>query len=721
MNHQTFIFLFRSRILHFVLMMLIFACLQANAAVKPDGRPDERIGGTVTATIGEKTVHLPLMKTDISADIQGDLASVTVTQTFSNPTGVPLNATYLFPLNKNAAVYAMQMQIGDEIVTAEIKKKQEAKQIFDTAKREGKAASLLVQHRPNMFTQSIANLMPGSPVTITLKYTHAVPRQDGDYQLVLPLIVGPRYHPAQPASDQVATHGENSPEIAAGKWRVAPLPNYPDVAGLNLPDNIDRDRVSIRINLTSAVDLLDMSSPTHAIESTGGKRSASIILRRGATLDNRDFVLRYRLAGQTIGAGILVHKDQRGGFFSLLLEPPKSPTSDAITPREMVFVLDTSGSMSGLPMAASKTFMRAALKSLQPTDTFRIVRFGSDSSEFSSRPLLATEKNLKSGHAYVDGLSTGGGTNIPLALERAFGAAPKENMLRVVVFLSDGYVGNEAEILKLIAGIIGEARIYAFGVGQAVNHYLLAEMARQGRGFSRTIGWGEDAHAVARQLAHRLEAPVLTDIDVDWGTLKVQSVAPDIIPDLFAGQSLRLQGRFEQPGTHRIVVRGKVNGQPAALPLDLDLDAIKQTDSSNSIALIWAREEISDLMREFPIPPIDRTSNLSDAQIETKVTDLGLRFALSTQWTSFVAVSRKVINPLPELARDANVPLPMVSGVTEKAYGTQQRQASVKTGQQKFTQNFTGGSTPEPPLIIGALILALAGFLGLFRKRSIRS
>lgn len=715
MTGQTLTYLFRSRILHCVLMILLFACLQANAAVRTNTDPLGGMGGTVTATIGDKTFHLPLMKTDITADIQGDLATVTVVQTFSNPTTTALNATYLFPLNRTAAVHAMQMQIGDEIVTAEIRKKQEAKQIFEKAKRDGKAAALLAQHRANMFTQNIANLMPGAPVTITLKYTHAVPRIDGEYELVLPLIVGPRYQPKP--SNQVATKDEYAPEGAAGAWAMEQNPAYPDVAGLTIPDTIDRDRVSVRITLAAGVDIAGMHSPTHRIEISGETRDAEIELERGRILDNKDFVFRYRLAGQTIGAGILTHRDHRGGFFSLMIEPPKIPANDMITPREMVFVLDTSGSMSGQPMAASKTFMREALKTLRPSDFFRIVRFGSDATEFSSRPVPANPKNLQAGQAYIDSLSTGGGTEIPNALRRAFGVEQAVDTLRIVVFLSDGYVGNEAEVLKLIAGVIGKARIYAFGVGQAVNHYLLAEMARQGRGFSRTIGWGEDADAAARALARRLDAPVLTDISVDWETLDAKSVGPDPIPDLFAGQSLRLQGRFEQSGRHRIIVRGLVNGKPASLPLDLDLGAPSHARTSESIPLIWARGEIAELMREFPLSPINRTGQRSDAEIEAAVTGLGLEFALATNWTSFVAVSRKTVNPSPASAQDAQVPLPKVSGVSEKAYGQAKRQAA-NNNYRQFARNFTGGSTPEPPLMIGALVLIVAGVAGLFRRRA---
>ncbi|MCK5273759.1 MAG: hypothetical protein KAR37_03855, partial [Alphaproteobacteria bacterium] len=276
--------------------------------------PSEReLGGTVTAIVDGRQIRFPALKTDITADIRGDLATVTVVQTFSNPTVTPLNATYLFPLNKDAAVYAMRMEVGDEIVTATIMKSEEAVQTFVKAKSEGKAAALLTQHRPNMFTQQIANLMPGLPVKVTLQYTQAAPRIDGAYELVVPLIVGPRYQPSAPSA-QVA--GDDI--VPSGEWRVQAPPAYPDVAGLTIPDTIERDRVSIRVNLVSGVDIKAVASATHAVDIDGTDTAKTVTLADGRTIDNKDFVLRYQLADRKTEAGFLAHKDQRGGFFSLL-------------------------------------------------------------------------------------------------------------------------------------------------------------------------------------------------------------------------------------------------------------------------------------------------------------------------------------------------------------------------------------------------------------------
>ncbi len=664
----------------------------------------ERLGGSVEAEINGKLVKFPALKTDIDAVIEGDLANVTITQVFENPTNIPLHARYLFPMNKDAAVYAMVMEVGDEIIEATIKRKAEAKKTFEKAKSEGKAASLLTQHRPNMFTQKIANLVPGLPITVKLKYTQSVPKIDGAYELVVPMIVGPRYQPpeAQTITTQIDDFSSNSPKtgdsglkpIAYGKWKVERLPEYPDVNGLTLPDTIDKERVSVRVQIKAGVAVQSVQSVTHALAVRGSTQNKIITLKGGKVIDNADFVLRYDLAGRDTQAGFLAAKDERGGFFSLLIEPPALPKDTQITPREMVFVLDTSGSMDGQPIDASKTFMRHALQNMRKGDTFRIIRFGDNASEYASHPIAATPNNIADGLTFVKSLEAYGGTNIPGAISQAFSIPEAKDTLRIVVFLTDGYIGDESQVLKQIAGTIGNARIYAFGVGAGVNRYLLAEMGRRGRGFARFIDPTEDVHDAAISLSRKLNAPVLTDIILDWGDLDVTEVTPDVIPDLFAGDSIRIQGKFTGKGKHQIKVNGNVRGAAASLPIQVKLP-LKTTEGS-AIPLIWARSQIADTMRHINTPHFMRPDDYSEEVLKGKVVRLGLDFSLITKWTSFVAVSRKVVNQHPELAKERNVPLPKVKGVTAKAYG----------------KVFSGGSTPEPEALTGLMILGIMGYVG---------
>ena len=674
------------------------------------------LGGSVQAVVDGKTIHFPALKTDIHAKIQGDLTTVTVTQTFANPTLVPLNATYLFPLNKDAAVHAMTMEVGDEIIQARIHKIGEAKKKFEKAKKQGKAASLLIQHRPNMYTQHIANLMPGLPVKVTLVYDQTIPRVDDSYELVIPLIVGPRYQPAgsgkppQVVDDGVAVGIKKvKAETQFNQWEIETLPSYPEVNGLTIPDTISKDRVAINIDLEAGAAIPHLYSRTHKIHVSGEENKKSIALADGRTIDNRDFVLRYQLAGKNTQPAFLTYKDSKDGYFSLWIEPPASPKSHDITAREMVFVLDTSGSMSGLPIDASKAFMRHALKNLRSKDYFRIIRFSNNASEFTSGPVRATPNNINNGLNYVNSLTANGGTEIPNAIRQAFSVSQPDRTLRIVVFLTDGYIGNESEVLKLITGTIGDARIYAFGVGTSVNRFLLSEMGRKGRGFARFMDPTEDAEEVALELAGKLESPVLTDINIDWGGLKVSEMTPGVIPDLFAGDSIRVLGKIEGNGTHTVQVKGRVRGREASLPVQAVLSDGKSKETSSPIPQIWARSQIADHMGQINSPNNFKTTHLSNDELKQKVIHLGLKHSLTTRWTSFVAVSRKVVNEKPEAARDSQVPLPMVKGVGPKAYGHE--------SPMKMAQNFSGSSVPEPATWAGLIVISLAALLLLKRRQ----
>jgi Ca-activated chloride channel family protein len=679
------------------------------------------LSGTVVATSGGKEIHLPLLKADYRVEVDGDVAHVELTQTFLNPTKLPLNATYLFPLNQKAAIHAMRMDLDGETIVARIKKKEEAKATFEKAKREGKAAALLTQHRPNMFTQDIAHLMPGRPVKVTLEYAQTVPKIDGAYELVMPMVVGPRYEglgaqvPVQalqgkdgksaPEDDgpgygdpQIAGDGSVFAKQASFKhsetvsgWQIDKLPAYPKVIGQNAPKEIDPRRVSLELALKAPMPVSRLSSDTHALEVSSQGDMQTVRFKSGRAIDNRDFVLRYELAAQSdVAAGASSrYEADGGGYFSLLIEPPKLPAEDMIGQRELVFVLDTSGSMTGQPMEASKTFMSAAIKALRPDDYFRILRFSSNTSQFAGDAVLATERNKLQALKFVSSLEAGGGTEIDRAVNTAFDQAQPDNTTRIVVFLTDGYIGDEATVISSVANRIGKARIYAFGVGNSVNRFLLDAMATEGRGYARYVALGEDAGDAAESLAANLKTPLLTDISIDWNGLKVEGQSPARIPDLFEGGSVRVMGRYTAGGRHTIFINGLVNGHAAKLPLEIDLKSSVDGDavSSRALPLIWAREQIFDKERAYTI------GGSTDTQLKQEIVDLGLTYSLQTRFTSFVAVSEKVVNGAPAATSHRNVPLPQVAGVSANAYPS---------------LNLSGSSAPEPEGIFGLMLVLLA-------------
>ncbi|GFE64670.1 VIT and vWA domain-containing protein [Litoreibacter roseus] len=666
----------------FFLTLYAFGFATVSMAI---GAERDDIAGRVIAHVDGKTVDLPLLDSGVAVNIEGDMATVEITQTFSNPSRVPLEARYLFPLNQHAAVYGMQMEVGDEIVQAKIRKKAVAEAEFVQASQQGKAAALLTQHRPNMFTQRIANLMPGLPVKVVLRYVQMVPKIDGRHELVIPLIVGPRYE-----SPDVQIAEDPSPQ-QDNMWTVSKVPVYPHVAGLDVPETYTSERVSLALQLISGVSVSEFGSATHdlLVDSSDGSISATFV--DGKVMDNRDLVIHYTMGGTDLQAASLSHTDDRGGFLSVMVEPPSMPDDAVAIPRELVFVLDTSGSMGGAPLEASKRFMDAALEGLRPGDYFRVIPFSNSTQRFANGSTPATASNIRKGRRYVNGLKAGGGTEIDNAIQTAFATRQPSDTMRIVVFLSDGYIGDEARVLRTIRNQIGQARIYAFGVGNSVNRYLLDAMADEGRGYARYVGVDETAGEVADMLAADLKTPLLTDLSIDWGGLEVTDVTPTRLPDLFAGGSLRIYARHSGNVPHaQTTLKGLVQGHQAEMPIPVTLTTA-ETDAA--LPLIWARNRISDLTRQIAVG--------SDAvNAEAEITELGLAFSLQTRYTSFVAVSEKQVNASGQPSTPADVPLPMVSGVSAGAY----------------PQAFAGSSSPEPAAIIGFIALALTTIFGLRRR-----
>ena len=671
--------------------------------------------GSIEAFHQGKRIEFPLLKSDYQVNIQGDLATVRLEQWFKNPTTEPLDASYLFPLNKDSAVYAMNMRIGDKQIEAKIKRREQAEAIFNQAKQDGKAASLLTQHRPNMFTQQLTNLMPDTSIRVTLQYTQHVPRIDQQYELVLPLVVGPRYIPTNQVQPDIQnkTHSEQ----VFNQWELQEHPDYPPVFGIDTPKELASDRVKITVRIDAAMPIHSISSQTHPITTTAeDNQHKKVTLAAGRVIDNSDFVLHYKLGGKAVQAGLLTHQDERGEFFSLLIEPPALPQADQITPREMVFVLDTSGSMDGQPLTASQVFMRQAVKHLRSNDFFRIIDFGNSPREYSATALPATTENVYRGIQHINQLSAGGGTEIVAAIEQAFKPKKTENTLRIVVFLTDGYIGNEADVLSKIHQLRGDARIYALGVGSSVNRYLLDEMAQAGRGFVRYIDpyqTGENITEAAIQFANRLQTPVMTNLKIDWGDMQVSAITPAVLPDLFVGDSLRVLGKFKpatttetNPVKQSITLSGYINGKTARLRLSPD--ALQQNARTEAIPLIWARSQIKERMRAFQLPGYARAKHLPDDNtIKQQVTELGLTYSLMTKWTSFVAVTKEIVNPNAGNNTSTQVPLPMPKGVSKLAYATPSH---------AITTQFAGSSTPEPSPLWALIIMGLIGAFALVRK-----
>ncbi len=576
---------------------------------------------------GEDAV-CPLKHTDVKADISGVMARVVVTQTFYNPSSSTIEAMYVFPLPHRAAVNAMNIKVGDRTIKGSVKTREEARKLYEQARNSGRIAGLLDQERPNIFAQSIANITPGSTVKVEIQYMEQLPYESGKYEFLFPMVVGPRYMP------QGATGNINPPVAAKGAR-----------AGHDIS-------VSVKLNAGAAIQMMD--SNTHEIEVAKKSGSfASLRLRTKNEIPNKDFRLTWSTARQNIGDSLLTHKIGETGYFNLVLEPPARIMASEIIPRELVFVLDTSGSMNGFPIEKAKESMRYALDTLNPRDTFNLITFAGDTRILFQRPVAASAENIAQAKRFIDGHYGSGGTEMMKAIRASLDGAPSDGPMRVVCFMTDGYVGNEAEILAEIDRH-PNARIFSFGIGSAVNHYLLDKMAEHGRGEVDYVNLSDDGSLAAKRFSQRVHDPLLTDIRLEWNGLPVKDVEPTRVLDLFSAKPIVLAGRYTRGASGKLKITGKMAGKGFERVVDVNLPDGQPENSS--IATLWARRRI------------DALESANAANNRDAITKLGLDFQLMTAFTSFVAVEDRVVNEGGH-SRTVQVPVELPEGTRHEGFG----------------------------------------------------
>ncbi|HEX9959340.1 MAG TPA: VIT domain-containing protein, partial [Pyrinomonadaceae bacterium] len=490
---------------------------------------------------GKSLGACPLKHTDVKAEISGFLSRVKVTQEFENNFSDKIEAVYVFPLPQNAAVDEMTMRIGERVVRGRIMKREEAREVYEAAKSNGQIASLLDQERPNIFTQSVANILPGEKVIIEISYVETLKYEDGQYEFVFPMVVGPRYIPGSPTGQQGGGFAPDTDKV-------------PD--GSKITPNVAQERaghdISIEVRLDAGVPVENFASKSHGVESNRlSAGSALIKLKNEKTIPNKDFILRYDVAGKKIEDAVLLHRAEKGGYFTLILQPPDNVRPQDATPKEIVFVLDTSGSMSGFPIEKAKESMKLALDGLNPQDTFNLITFAGDTHVLFDKPVPATAENMQKAQAFLASRQGRGGTEMMKAIVAALAPSDSQQHVRVVCFMTDGYVGNESQIIAEIQKH-QNARVFSFGIGGSVNRFLLDKMAEEGRGEVEYVALNDDGSAAARRFHERVRSPLLTDISLDFGNLPVADVYPKRVNDLFSAKPVVIHGRFTKSGSGTI-------------------------------------------------------------------------------------------------------------------------------------------------------------------------
>ena len=610
---------------------------------------------------GRGQLPLPLQHTAVDAAIAGHISTVRVKQQFTNPFDTKIEAVYVFPLPEQAAVTEFLMVIGERTIRGILREKAEAEAIYRAARDQGYRASLLVQHRPNIFEQKVANIEPGKAIDVDITYFHTLAYKDGWYSFVFPTVVGPRFNPpgypdpihARPRGGRPETPGGTAPGGTTVEY-LAPM----ERSGHDL---------GIRVRIDAGVRIEGLNS-THEINvERDGPETATVQLADRTTIPNRDFVLDFRVAGDAVKSNLMTYQDPETGkgFFSLMVVPPVDTSSLVRRPMEMVFVLDCSGSMSGQPLWQAKQAVATALGLLRPDDTFQIIRFSDNSSQFGQAPVPATEANLAAAHRYLDNLNSMGGTMMIEGIRSALDFPHDPARLRFVTFMTDGFIGNEADILGEIHQRMGNARIFSFGVGSSVNRYLMDRMAKVGRGAAAYLGLQDSAPEVMDAFFARVSHAALTDVSVDWGGMTVSDTYPARLPDLFVGRPLVVTGRFRgEPAS--VTVSGTVDDSRHSFVIE----AAEAGSAGLSIPKVWARANIADLS--------DRQATTGDlnGELSDTIRRIALRHQLVSNYTSFVAVDS--------------------SELTEGEYGVTVRQAvPVPEGVRYETTVVTDQNTPR--------------------------
>lgn len=654
-------------------LLLLLTCAAPVYAEESEQETDDRTLAPYFYVESENTKvdTFPLKETKVTTNINGTIAETFVIQTYTNEGTSPLNARYVFPASTKVTVHGMKMTIGNQVITAQIKEREEAREEYEEAKSEGKSASLLEQQRPNVFTMDVANVMPGDNIAIELHYTEMITPSEGVYQFVFPTVTGPRYVNPNQETTQDSDQWTATPYLEDGRTAEG--------------------KYDIVVNLSTGVPITDMKCKSHSLNvDFSSETSAQLTLADPEHYaGDRDFILNYKLTGEELSSGLMLYTGEEENFFMLTVQPPERFASEDIPPREYIFVLDVSGSMYGYPLDTAKGLIKDLVSNLRKTDSFNLILFSSDIYQMSPQSLPATRKNIRAAMRLIDEQEGGGGTLLSTALESALATPANENMARNIITITDGYISDEKNVFQIIHQNLNTTSFFSFGIGDAVNRYLIDGIAKAGQGESFVVTDSADAAETASRFRTYIEAPILTDINVSYDGFDVYDVEPAAASTLFAQKPVVLFGKWRGEPAGSIRLTGRTGKE--AYQQDISVTGIQPLEANQAIRYLWARSRVERLT------DYGCNTRTEDA-VKQEITTLGLNYSMITPYTSFIAVT-DVIRNTDGTGTDVDQPLPLPSNVSNFAVG-----------------GYTVGS--EPADIILAALLAGMGIISLlYRKR----
>lgn len=613
----------------------------------------------VEAGVPGRFVEAPLLRTDVRMQVTGVIARVEVAQQFENPTAQWLEAIYVFPLPEGAAVDTLLVRVGPRVIEGRIREREEARQVYQQAQQEGRKASLLEQERPNVFTVSVANIGPGEGVEVVIQYQEILRYDGGEFRLRFPLVVGPRYSPGTIASGGAPGTGWGvNTDAVPDAERITPPVRHPREGPVN--------PVSLTIDLDAGFPLRRLESPFHAVVATALSPTRRLItLQEGTVPADRDFELVWAPVVEHEPAAALFTQWHDGEHYALLmLLPPPAEEADTRLPRETVFVVDTSGSMAGASIEQARLALGEALAALRPEDRFNLIQFNSSTQALFPASVPAGTVEIAQARRWVEGLRANGGTEMLPALRAALEGDAGHEAVRQVVFVTDGQVGNEDQLFRVIHERLGRSRLFTVGIGASPNSHFMTKAAQFGRGTYTYIGSPAEVGETMGALFRKLEHPVLAGLAAGWDREDVEAW-PARVPDLYLGEPIVLLARLGTEPRRTLTLSGTRGARAWRVTLSLDARS-----DETGIHKLWARKKIAGLM--------DGLREGADRdEVRRAVVAVALRHHLVSAYTSLVAVDVTPTRPDGAPGAPGVVPTSLPAGAEyEKIFGGLPRTAT---------------------------------------------
>ena len=690
-----------------LLSVLIMLSISSGTAFTETSQPiipmeQEITQGALRVEVDEQIIECPLKHTDVKANISGFIARVTVTQTFHNPYDEKIEAVYVFPLPHTAAIDDMTMTVGDRRIVGLIKRRAEAQALYQKAIQQGKTASLLEQERPNIFTQSVGNIQPNDEVRIEISYVDVLDYDMGTYEFYFPMVVGPRYIPGTPTSKMPELPNELKGKIGESEAPLDAPVDGADPSGTGVAPDTDRvpdasritppvlkpgyrtaHDISLAVSLDAGVPIQDIKIINHkAAVDRVDVSGATAVLSPADSIPNKDFVMKYAVVGEKPEIAVLAHsKGPKQGYFMLMIQPKLDAELAEAPPREIVFLVDVSGSMRGEPTQKVKETMHHFLRLTKPNDTLQVITFASNAAKLFEKSVPATQANIEHALNFTQRIRGGGGTEMFNAIKLVLNEPDDRERVRIVVMLTDGYIGNEAEIIAEIDRRAGDQiRFSAIGIGTSPNRYLIDGVAKHGGGLADVIALNTDPGPLVAQIAERIHRAQFARIQIDWNGLSVYETYPRRIPELWAGRPVLMFGRYGAGGSKKIELSGSAEGKPLKYKLHVTLPDTHP--AHDVLSKVWARKKIEDISARL---------HAADApEIVEEITNIALTHRLMTQYTSFVAVDENDMQPIHQEAkapRQVVVPVPLPEGTDYQGFYNNQQASTARLGMKRMARS----------------------------------